>query len=427
MQVVMLALGSRGDVQPFVALGVALHARGHRVTVAAAADYAPLVAAAGLAFAPVAGYVRELMDFDLVNALLDGAHNPLYFARRFLRELAPLFTTIMADCWHVAQQADLLLVSTLGRYLGLNLIEKRPCPLVVVHFHPLLPTATQAHVNFPSLPPWLPWAGRYHRLTYWLGEHGFWQLLGPLINRARRTVLGLSALSRGALYRRAQAALPTLYAYSPTVLPLPPEITLPPATTLTGYWFLPPRSAWQPPPQLQAFLAAGPPPVAITFGSILGGRNPDRVTQLLVDALCQSGQRGLIYRGWGDLGNIALPSTVLAIDAMPHDWLFARCAAVVHHGGAGTTAAALRAGVPSVVVPVFGDQRLWAERVHMLGAGPSPLPRQQLTVARLAAAIDQVVTAPAFRTQAQRLQQVLAVEDGVGTAVAWLEERYGMG
>lgn len=426
MHIVMLALGSRGDVQPFVALALGLQAQGHRVTIAAAADYAPLAGAYGVAFAPLAGYVRELMNFGLVNELLDGAHNPLYFARTFLAELNPLLSTIMADCWQIAQQADLLIVSTLGLYLGLELVEKQRCPLVAVHFHPLFATPAHAHVNFPTAPAWLPVAAPYHRFTHWLGQHGFWQLLGPALNRARGTALGLPPLSRWARYRRAQAALPILYAYSTTVAPLPPGSALPPTSALTGYWFLPQPPAWQPPAVLQAFLAAGPPPVVITFGSILGGRNPDHMTGLLAAALTQSGQRGLLYRGWGDLGNIALPSTVLAIDAIPHDWLFARCAAVVHHGGAGTTAAALRAGVPSVVVPVFGDQQLWAARVHALGAGPPPLPRRQLTVDRLATAIDQVVTQPAFRAQTQRLQQALQTEDGVGAAVAWLERRYGV-
>lgn len=427
MHVVILALGSRGDVQPFVALALALQAQGYRVTVAAAADYAPLAAAYGVPFARVGGYVVELMNMGLVNEVLDGAHNPLYFARAFLSELAPLLTTILADCWQIAQQADLLIVSTLGLYLGLDLVEKRPCPLVAVHFHPLLAVPDRAHVSFPSAPTWLPLAVPYHQLTHWLGRHGFWQLLGPLLNRARRIVLQLPPLSPWARYRRAQQEVPTLFAYSPTLAPLPPGYVLPPATMITGYWFLPQPLAWQPPAPLVDFLAAGPPPVVITFGSILGGREPDRMTQLLVDALVQSGQRGLIYRGWGDLGNIALPPTVLAIDATPHDWLFAHCAAVVHHGGAGTTAATLRAGLPSVVVPVFGDQLFWAERLQAQGAGPPPLPRRELTATCLAAAVDQAVTKPGFRTQAQRLQQVLHTEGGVGTAVAWLATRYGMG
>ena len=162
----------------------------------------------------------------------------------------------------------------------------------------------------------------------------------------------------------------------------------------------------------------------ITFGSILGGRDPDAMTHLLVDALVQSGQRGLIYRGWGDLGNIKLPPTVLAIDATPHDWLFARAAAVVHHGGAGTTAATLRAGLPSVVIPVFGDQLLWAERLQTLNVAPSALPRRQLTVTKLAGVISQAVTKPTFRANAQALQQTLQAEAGLACAVDWLEAHF---
>ena len=424
MHVVILALGSRGDVQPFIALALALQERGHRVTVAAAADYGSLAAAYDVPFAPLGGYVAELMNMELVNELLDGAHNPLYFARAFLGELAPLLTTILADCWQIAQQADLLIVSTLGLYLGLDLVEKRPCPLVAVHFHPLLAVPDRAHVNFPSAPPWLPLAASYHQVTHWLGRHGLWQLLGPLLNRARRTVLQLPPLSPWARYRRAQQSVPTLFAYSPTVAPLPSRTPLPPATAITGYWFLPQPPAWQPPAPLLDFLAAGPPPVVITFGSILGGRDPDAMTQRLVDALVQSGQRGLIYRGWGDLGNIALPPTVLAIDATPHDWLFARCAAVVHHGGAGTTAATLRAGLPSVVVPVFGDQLLWADRLQALNVAPPPLPRRQLTVANLAAAMGQAVTNPTFQANAQSRQRTLQAEAGTACAVAWLAQHF---
>ena len=424
MHVVILALGSRGDVQPFIALALALQERGHRVTVAAAADYGSLAAAYDVPFAPLGGYVAELMNMELVNELLDGAHNPLYFARAFLGELAPLLTTILADCWQIAQQADLLIVSTLGLYLGLDLVEKRPCPLVAVHFHPLLAVPDRAHVNFPSAPPWLPLAASYHQVTHWLGRHGLWQLLGPLLNRARRTVLQLPPLSPWARYRRAQQPVPTLFAYSPTVAPLPSRTQLPPATAITGYWFLPQPPAWQPPAPLLDFLAAGSPPVVITFGSILGGRDPDAMTHLLVDALGQSGQRGLLYRGWGDLGNIKLPPTVLAIDATPHDWLFARCSAVVHHGGAGTTAATLRAGLPSVVIPVFGDQLLWAERLQTLNVAPSALPRRQLTVTKLAGVISQAVTKPTFRANAQALQQTLQAEAGLACAVDWLEAHF---
>ncbi len=427
MQIAILALGSRGDVQPFVALALGLQAAGHGVTIAAAADYAALVTTYGIAFVGVAGYVRELMDFALVNELLDGAGNPLRFARKFLRELTPLLAQIVADCWQIAQHADLLIVSTLGLFVGLHLIEKRPidrrpCTLVAVHFHPLFPTPTAAHVNFPTAPAWLPGRGAYNLLTHHLGWHGMWQLLRRPLNRARQTVLDLPPFSAHQLYRRAGQPVPTLFAYSAAIAPIASD-ELPTPSLVSGYWFLPSAPSWQPPLPLREFLAAGPPPVLITFGSILGGRDPDQMTQLLVDALQKSGQRGLIYRGWGDLGNLPLPATVMAIDAVPHAWLLPRVAAVVHHGGAGTTAAALRANVPSVVVPVFGDQRFWAQRVQSLGVAPPPIPRRQLTSTNLAAAIQQTLTDPSMQARRQPLATRLQAEDGVARAVTWLEEQ----
>ncbi len=427
MNIAILALGSRGDVQPFVALALGLKAAGHCVTIAAAVDYAELVTAYGVAFAGVAGYVRELMDFALVNELLDGAGNPLHFARKFLGELTPLLRQIVADCWQIAQHADLLIGSTLGLFVGLHLVEKRqidrrPCALVAVHFHPLFATPNAAHVNFPSAPAWLPGRGLYHQFTHEAGWHGMWQLLRRPLNRTRQTVLDLPPLSARQLYRRAGQPVPTLFAYSTTVAPVPVN-ELPSSAVVTGYWFLPPASSWQPPPALYDFLAAGAPPLLITFGSILGGRDPNGMTTLLVEALQRSGQRGLIYRGWGDLGNILLPATIMAIDAVPHAWLLPQMAAIVHHGGAGTTAAALRAGTPSVVVPVFGDQLFWAQRLHALGVAPPALPRRQLTSQKLAAAIQQTLTDPTMLTRRQELATRLQAEDGIARAVAWLEGR----
>ncbi|MCB0135639.1 MAG: glycosyltransferase family 1 protein [Caldilineaceae bacterium] len=420
MHIVILALGSRGDVQPFVALGRALQRAGHTVTIAAAADYGALVTEHTVGFAPVAGYISELMDFAMVNALLDGAQNPLRFARDFLRELDPLLTHIFTDCWAAAQEADLLIASTLGLLVGVHLLEKCTCPLVAVHMHPLFADPERAHVNFPTGPHWLPLHRVYNGLTHHVGWHGLWQLLRAPLNRARRQALDLPPLTAWQLYRQARQPLPTLFAYSPVVAPPPTTPPLPPHQRLTGDWPLPHPPGWRPPPALATFLQQGAPPVLVSFGSILGGREPNRMTALLVDAFARSGQRGLIYRGWGDLGNIPLPPTVLAIEHTPHDWLFPQLAAVVHHGGAGVTATALRWGAPQVVVPVFGDQQFWGERVQALHCGPPPIPRGQLTVDKLAAAITQATTDPICAAGTVRMRELLQQEDGVAAAVAWL-------
>ncbi len=165
------------------------------------------------------------------------------------------------------------------------------------------------------------------------------------------------------------------------------------------------------------FLDSGTPPVYIGFGS-MGSRKPKETADLVLEALDRTGQRGILSSGWGGLSQENLPDTVHMVDLVPHSWLFPRVAAVVHHGGAGTTAAGLRAGVPSIVIPFFGDQLFWGQRVEKLGVGTAPIPRKQLTVEKLAAAIHRAVTDPLMRQQAAHLGARIQTEDGIANAVA---------
>ena len=175
-----------------------------------------------------------------------------------------------------------------------------------------------------------------------------------------------------------------LSAYSPRIIPHAAD--WPATVAVTWYYFLDAQIDWQPSPALQAFLAAGAPPVYIGFGS-MAGRNPEQLATLVLEALAQSGQRGLLLTGWGGLRPETVPDSVFVVDSAPHCWLFPRMAAVVHHGGAGTTAEGLRAGVPSVIVPFVLDQPFWGARVKALGLGPDPIPHKNLTADRLARAI----------------------------------------
>ncbi|MEA2575730.1 MAG: sterol 3beta-glucosyltransferase [Chloroflexia bacterium] len=415
-QIAIIALGSRGDVQPFVALGLGLRAAGHQVRIAAAADYGPLVEAYGLEFARLGGSIRELMDWGLVYDILDAPSNPLRFGKRMFDALRPLVSRLVADCYKACAGADMLVASTLGVYIAYDVAQEMDVPLYAAHMHPYGPTRAYPQVFFPELPHWVPLRGRYNRLTHWLTEAGFWYFLASGLNEARRETLALPPISRTAMLRRAtETTGPTLLAYSPVVAPRPRD--WPSHVQVTGYWFVDRAPGWQPPQHLVDFLASGPPPIYVSFGSNLAGRHPDEVTRLMVKALRQAGVRGILSSAWGDLGNIDLPEGVLKVGPMPHDWLFPRVSAVVHHGGAGTTAAALRAGIPSVVVPFFGDQRFWARRVHSLGAAPTPIPRPQLTANRLAQAIRTATCNPAMKQRAVWLGKHLEKENGVARAI----------
>lgn len=409
MHITILALGSRGDVQPFVALGRALQQHGHRVRVAAATDYNALVASAGLDFAPVVGSIRTIMDFELVYEALEVARQPLPlgFARRFLQHIAPLVRQIMADCLRAAQGADALIVSTLGMYPGASIAEQLNIPLVPAHFHPFAPTRAFPDVSFLPLPRLIPGQAIYNVLTHQLTPHGMAQLLRPALNQARAEVLGLPPIGPLAQWQRTRARAPlVLYGYSSNIAPRPFDWDE--TQQITGYWFDEPDSAWHAPADLAAFLADGPPPVYVGFGSILVGRNPEQTTTLVVRALELAKQRGVLFRGWGDFGTGALSSHVFATDGAPHTWLFPRMAAVVTHGGAGTVAATIRAGVPAVVVPFFGDQRFWGEHVARLGLGPTPIPRAELSAESLAAAIRAATASAPMRRRARAIGALLS-------------------
>jgi UDP:flavonoid glycosyltransferase YjiC (YdhE family) len=421
MRIVIIALGSRGDVQPFIALALRLIAAGHAVRVLGAADYAPLAASHGLELAPIVGSVDQLMDRELVYDFLDAANNPIRLAARFLRSADWAIGPVIADCWKYSQAAELLIASTLGMFSALHIAEKLNIPCVPVHLHPSSTTRAFPTMFAPPLPIGVPAAGTYNWLTHTLEEFGFWELMRPHMNRARQATLQLRPLSAWALSRRIRAwSGPVLYGYSALVAPRPADWSE--SLHVTGYWFLDAPAGWQPDPRLAAFLASGPPPVYVGFGSTLIGRHPDAVTRSILEALARTGQRAILHSGWGDLGNIELPGTVFRLDSAPHAWLFPRMSAVVHHGGAGTTAAALRAGVSSVIVPVYGDQNFWARRVHALGACAAPIPRMRLNTARLAAALEDALARPAIRSHAAALGAAIAREDGIGAAVAVIEQ-----
>jgi sterol 3beta-glucosyltransferase len=227
----------------------------------------------------------------------------------------------------------------------------------------------------------------------------------------------LPPLSSQAAYGRI-AQMPMLYGLSPQVLPKP--IDWPDHFHLAGYWFLPRPSAWSPPNDLVRFLANGDPPVCFSFGSMTD-RNSAQITQVVIDTLEKVKRRGILVTAWGGLQAIETSDRMFVIDTIPFDWLWPQCAAVVHHGGSGTTSAGLCAGVPSIVVAFFADQPFWGRRIFELGCGPRPLLRKQLTTDRLAEAIEQALTNRAMKDRAAKIGQQIQSEAGIVRAVQLVE------
>ena len=399
MKITIITAGSRGDVQPFVALGLGLQAAGHDVTLCAGVSYEPFVSGYGLKFAP--------MNDDFLH-LADSMEGGGFGA---IRKVKPMIRIMLEDQWRGAQGSEAIIYhpKTLG---GPYIAEKLSIPVFMSIPLPLM-TPTGAFPN-PILPQNLRLGGGFNRLSY-----GVTRLIkAPYMDVVNdwRASLGLPKRSWRAddLKRGDGSPVPVLYSYSPFVVPTPPD--WPSSVTATGYWFLDAPGDWQPSAALAAFLDAGKAPVYVGFGSMTS-KDAQAKARLVLDALREAGQRGLIASGWGGLKASDLPDDVFMLDAAPHDWLFPRMAAVVHHGGAGTTAAGLRAGKPTVICPFLGDQPFWGQRVYELGVGPKPIPQNRLTVTALAEAIRRAATDDEMRRRAEALGDKIKAEDGVGCAV----------
>ena len=414
MRVVIVALGSTGDVRPYVALGQGLCQAGHDVRLLTHERFRELGAAHGVTVMPLASDPLELLASPGGLAWQASGANPFTFARRLVRVLAPLAGPCVAQCVKAFRNTDLVVASRLALAPAAGAAEAAGIRLIPALLQPLTPTATFPSPFFSRL--W-PTTDSIRRATHTLT----WPLLtllgGPVFDALKQVgsndLRPLERLVRDILEQRRAV----LYGYSDRLLPKPADWNA--SVHVTGFWFLDPAPTWAPTPELVEFLAAGPPPVCVGFGSMTGPIVAE-ATRKAVAAARLAGQRVLVLGGWNNGDAAHFRTDVLTVPAVPHAWLFPRVAAVIHHGGAGTTAATLRAGAPSLVAPVFADQFFWARAVARLGAGIGPVGLATTRVTSVAAALRRLVTVDTFRGAAARLGAALRHDDGVGNAVVAL-------
>lgn len=412
MHIAIVSLGSRGDVQPYVALGQGLREAGHAVRILSHDNYKALVESQGLEFWAVRGDAQAVAEGEAMRAALEKG-NFVAITRETAKQAHRAAVHWAADGMAACRDVDLIVAGVGGLFLAIALGEKLNIPFLPAYLFPFTPTSAFPSVLFP---PYRPQLKVVNRASHHLVQQAMWQGFRSADGLMRSSVLDLPAAPFfGPFAAERLLRAPILYGFSPVVIPKPDDWGA--MVHVTGYWFLDEEPNWSPPPALEAFLQAGPPPVAIGFGSMTN-RQPQETTDLVLQALARNGQRGVLLSGWGGLRGAELPASVFMLDAVPHHWLFSRVAAVVHHGGAGTTAAGLRAGIPSVLVPYFGDQSFWAARVRALGVGPAAVPRRKLTAEGLAGAIQQAVSDETMRQRAGKIGALIRAEDGVGRAAA---------
>eukprot|EP01062_Namystynia_karyoxenos_P055238 TRINITY_DN45_c1_g1_i1.p1 TRINITY_DN45_c1_g1~~TRINITY_DN45_c1_g1_i1.p1 ORF type:complete len:2492 (+),score=644.75 TRINITY_DN45_c1_g1_i1:92-7567(+) len=406
LRVVILICGSRGDVQPFLALAEGLRDVGHTVRFGTHEYHRKFVTDGGFDFFPIGGDPEKLMQFMVEHPTM------ITVDIDEIREKRATMAEIYRGCWECCStwRPDVI-VSNPPIQVHTHIAEKLHVPLQIHFTMPWSPTKAYLH-------PLAVLAALGNEQSYWIVEEMQWMGLSDIINDFRVKLLGLPKMRDGAGVQH-KIGTPHIYCVSEALVPKPTDWG--DHITITGFWFLDSLAQnYTPPADLAAFLAAGSAPVYIGFGSIVVA-DPRALEAAVFGALRNlqpEGVRAIVSPGWAKLGRgVEVPDSVFILERCPHDWLFPRCSAVVHHGGAGTTAAGLRAGCPTVVVPFFGDQPFWGQCCFREGVGPEPIPQKHLTAQKLTEAL-RVALSPETRAAAKELGDRIDSEAGVRNGVA---------
>lgn len=410
MRLTMISIGSTGDVRPYVILGQELARRGHQVRIAAFSPFEGMVREAGLDFYPLAGDVVKFMS----KIMKPGVNGITYLqqVQNAIRDVAgPLLANMQAAC----RDAQAIITTFFGSTMY-SIAEKNNVPCIQTQYYPMDYNDVTPISSAPGLRAGKTW----NKMTYKVGY--------LLINSIERRYLTGWRKEQGMRVRKIRPKpdytvnghqIPVLYAVSPLLMPRP--LSWNEHIHMTGFWTQPKMPDYTPTPELLAFLAAGEKPVYIGFGSMVSG-DMGKTLSIVLEAVKQSGVRAILQKGWGGAQAEAPSGRVFVADYIPHEWLFEQVAAVVHHGGAGTTAAGLRAGKPTLVIPFGGDQPFWGMRVRVLGLGPKPIRRENLTAEKLTKALVDLTATKSYRVAAQELGMRLREENGTKIAADIIEE-----
>ncbi|MER5808989.1 glycosyltransferase [Streptomyces sp. NPDC002033] len=402
MQVTLLVTGSRGDVQPFIALGTTLMSRGHSVVLATHGDFEKLVRESGLDFAELPGSPKDFLAHPALTEALQQGASLFTAARKVPRQTQEHIRLLASRIEEVCKGADLVVNSVLSRIL---FEDSGTSPWASLTWWPLNPTG-----RWPAMiAPQSRLGPLYNRLT-----HRMAGLLDWISIRGYRKDAGMPALPFGAPYRELGRDVPLLCPVTREMFTEPSD--WPALSRFTGYWFW--DREWSPSAELADFVESGGAPVSLSFGSIWPVHQPEKTLEKVLGVVRAHGRRLVLVGG----GPENVPDDVFRVDDVHYPWLFPRSSAVIHHGGCNTTGEALRSGTPQVVVPTFADSPFWAAQVHRMGVSPQPIPFSKFTAERLDEALGTALTDQGMARRAASVGEAVRAEKGTEAAVDILED-----
>lgn len=409
MCITILSIGSQGDIQPYLALAVGLKNEGYEVKFAANSNFAGLAAQYDMDFYPIQMDSFEFVQNPEAQSWLE-SDSILNLILKTNRVIRPMIVHILANVLDACRGSELIIYHSYALPFVYYFGKELNIRCIPASLHPMPNRAHPAILSNIRQSP----SKSFNLLTHLLVHQISWQVFLPVV---RKFLKGKTSVSIVTPYQQIlKEQQPLLCGYSPTVLPRPAD--LPDQITITGYWFLEAPPNWQPDPELVTFLNSGQPPIYIGFGSMGNAAKNLDTANIVLKALEETGQRAVLAAGWSGLGlDLQLPGNIFLLKSIPHTWLLPQMAAIVHHGGAGTTGTALSAGVPSIVIPHFGDQYYWGRRVAELGVGPKPISRKKLSAENLTQAIYIATHDRAMKEKAAAIGSQIRAENGVHRAI----------
>ncbi|MDO3385653.1 glycosyltransferase [Gilvimarinus sp. SDUM040013] len=427
LNILIITYGSLGDVAPYVALARGFIKKGHAATICTGETFKVLIESNGVQYRYMNDQMTGLINSATGRRSLENLSNIWGFLKvafNVARRIGPIQQDIVRDSWEAAKssQFDTIIYSPKA-YFACHFTEKLDIPSIAA---PLFPQHIPTN-EFPALgfPPMQFMGTRYNLLTYQLVE-----LLGGLFggkhikdwraqNDMKPAYTGLDLSSK-----KSKRTLAVLNAYSGELCPQPTDYAS--SVITTGFWFLDQKNSWTPPASLVKFLEHENPPVYIGFGS-MALAEASELTSIIVDVLGQLNIRAVLATGWGGLQCTDQSSNIYTVESLPHDWIFPKVRAIVHHGGAGTLAAGLRAGKPTLICPIFGDQPFWGKLVHRMKLGPPPLKQTKIQRKNFGIALSDLIENRAYKINAEKISRLILAEGGVEYAVDLVEELVGAG
>ena len=410
MKIAILTSGTRGDVQPYIALGKALRTRGHDVLLACPDNFASWVVGHGLEFRSIGVDMQAFLQLPEGREVLSG--NPFTLIKIWRKTIIPLMRGTLDATWKSARDADVIIYHPKVA-CAIDVAEATGAALVSTAPFPIFPT--KAFPFFVFKGNFGSWLNRISYMPFIFSRLIFLRM----INRWRKETLGLGKGPAFMPINRVKGGpFIQLCMASPALIPYPndPEENI----QTTGYWFLEEGTDWQPDAALTEFLKTGDKPIYIGFGS-MPSWDPKKLTKEIIEGARLANVRAILAIGWGGLKELELPETMFAIKGAPHDALFEHVSAVVHHGGAGTTAAGLRAGLPTLICHSAFDQPYWGRRICSLGCGPKPQSLKRIKAAGFARGLEDLTRKTSYRERAGEIARTIAKEDGITRAIELIE------